>query len=400
MTPLDRDHLAKLKVLVVSHGYGYGDELLYFGEIFRELRNLVPQMAVAVDRAKTYRNPYKIVLEPLMQLYRRPIKRKAPDGQIYETEISVPAPTLLARLIARKTDVFITIEFTLPALITTLAATLSRRPLVLLVESDPAARGASTNRWVRKVKRWAVRRAAVIQTNNPQGLRYLVEDLGADQSRVRVAPYLTSRPPGPGAAIEPSTGPLRILFLNSLTERKGLRQFLGALAALSAAERAAIDLTIVGEGPERTDLESQAAELALGALRFVGRQTYDAVGQYYRAAEVLAIPSLADYRSLAGFEGLGYGLALLASCRDGATAETLVDGKNGLVIDPFDPEMMTEQVRRFLDDRSSVLAMRVASLELYREKYALEIVAENIAQSCLVAWRGDGGGVTDQIKGE
>lgn len=386
MAPTDQDpRLRELRVLILSHGYGYGDELLYFGEIFRELRSLIPRLGVAAERGKVYRNPYGIALEPLLKLFRRPIRRRAPDGQIYETEITFPSPALLLRLLVRPTDVLVTIEFTLPALIATLSATLSRRALVLLVESDPAARGGSSNRLVRLIKRWAVRRADVIQTNNANGLRYLVEDLGADPERVRVAPYLTSRPPGPEAFITQSSGQLRLLFVNSLTERKGLRQFFAALALLDSAELQEIDLTVVGDGPERAQLEHLAKSLGLGSVHFAGRQPYDALGAYYAAAEVLVIPSLADYRSLAGFEGLGYGLALFASCHDGATEETLIDGTNGFVIDPLTPAPMAERLRQLLKDRSKVSAMRKASLSLYRERYALEAIAENIASSCLAA---------------
>lgn len=386
MTPEERERAARLKVLMISHGYGYGDDFMYFGEIFRAFREIVPGFAVAVDRRASHRNPYAIPLAPLLRMIRRPIRRAAPDGQVYETEIALPSPGLLPRLMARRADVLITIEFTPPALLTALAASLSpRKRLVLLVESDPAARGGSSNPWVRRIKRWAVRRADVIQTNNAKGARYLVEDLGADPAKVRVAPYLTSRPPGPEVRIGQSQGPIRLLFANSINERKGLREFLAALALLDAERRSAIDLTVVGDGPERAELEAAAHALGLAGARFAGRKRYDELGAYYAAAEVLAIPSLADYRSLAGFEGLGYGLALLASRHDGATEETVREGVNGYVIDPADPAGIAARLTTLIVDRTRLTAMREASLALYKERFSLETVAENLAVTCLAA---------------
>lgn len=375
------------RVLFVSHGYGYGGDLMYFGEIFREFRDLVPQMGVAVDRGTSYLNPYGIPLLRIMRLFRRPIRRTAPDGQIYETEIAVPSPTLLLRLLAKPTDVLIAIEFTIPALITTLAAALSpRKRLVLLVESDPVSRGASSNPVVRWIKRWAVGRAQVIQTNNEKGKRYLVEDLGADAVKVMVAPYLTSRPPGPATRIERHDGPLRILFANSINPRKGVRQFIEALELLSPDVLQMIDLTVVGDGPERAELEQRAASLGLGdRVRFPGRRPYAELGEFYAQSDVLAIPSLADYRSLAGFEGLGYGLALLSSRHDGATEETVKDGINGYVIDPFAPHGLAERIERLARDRDLVMAMRSASLELYEQKFSLPAIAQNLARSVAVA---------------
>jgi len=387
MTPEDRERARHLRVLWVSHGYGYGGDMMYFAEIFRAFRAFVPQTGVVVDRDTAYSNPYAIPLLPLMKLLRRPIRRHAPDGQVYETEVTFPSPRLATRLAAQKVDVLLTIEFTLPALITTLVATLSRRKkLALLVESDPAGRGGSAHPLVRRIKRWAVRRADAIQTNNARGKRYLVEDLGADPAIVRVSPYLTSRPPGPDGAIVDHGGPLRILFANSVNTRKGMRQFLAALALLPPATRDGIAMTVVGDGPERRELEGIAATLGMAErLRFVGRRKYDELGAFYADADVLAIPSLADYRSLAGFEGLGYGLVLLSSQFDGATEETVRDGVNGYVIDPFDAEALAVKIAALVADRSLVLSMRQASKALYEEAFSLESVAEGIAQTCLVA---------------
>jgi len=386
MTPTERQRLAELRVLWVSASYGYDGDLMYFGEIFRHFRERVPKMAVAVDAGTRFRNPYGIELLPLMRQWRRPLRRRSPGGEAYATAVAVPGPALLPRLCASSANVLIAIEFTPAALIATLAARLSRKRLVLLVESDPAARGGSAHPLVRRVKRWAVRRADVIQTSDAKGLRYLVEDLGADPGAVRIAPYLTSCPPGPEARVEAREGPLRMLFANSLVPRKGMAELLKVLALLDPAVREAIELTIVGDGPERAELEARAADLAMGErLRFVGRRPYAELGEFYAAADVLVIPSLADYRSLAGFEGLAYGLALLASRHDGATEETVIDGVNGYAIEPRDAAMVAERIARLAQDRALLLRMRRASLARYEERFSLEKVAENLADSVALA---------------
>ncbi|KQM14714.1 glycosyltransferase family 4 protein [Novosphingobium sp. Leaf2] len=388
MTPQVRERLRALRVLWVSHGYGYGGDFMYFGEIFRCFRDLVPNMAVVVDDRTIFQNTYDIALRPILRVLRKPIKRTAPDGQVYETEIALPSPAFAARLAREKADVIITIEFTPAALIaTTVAALMPGRKLVLLVESDPSRRGGSANKAVRAVKRWAVRRAHVIQTNNVHGRRYLVEDLGAAPERVRVAPYLTSRPPGPETVITAHDGPLRLLFANSINPRKGLRELIAALALVDPAVRRTITLTVVGDGPERAELEEWAtATLDMGErLRFEGRRSYAQLGPFYAQADVLAIPSLADYRSLAGFEGLGYGLALLSSIHDGATEETLEDGINGFAIDPQDTATLARRIETLARDPDRVRAMRRAALDRYRDRFSLEAIAANLAESVALA---------------
>ena len=373
----------------MSHGFGYGGDLMYFGEIFRCLRTLIPRLTVVVDTETQFINPYHIALKPIMRLRRRAVRRTTADGQVYPTEIAVPEPALLGRLLREPAQVLITIEFTAPALMTTLAATLRRRTgLLLLVESDPAGRGGSKNPLVRQVKRWAVKRADIIQTNTEGGRRYLLEELQARPEKVRVAPYLTSRPPGPATDIRSSAGPLRLLFANSINQRKGLREFLQALASCDPAIRAQIDLTIVGDGPEKDELAAYAAQhIREARIDFHGRKTYGELGAFYSDAEVLVIPSLADYRSLAGFEGLGYGLALLASSRDGATEETVIDGENGFVIDPAKIDDLAARLSELVLDREAVLRMRKASLRLYEDRFSLERIAANIADSVALAAR-------------
>ena len=378
------------RVIWVSHGYGYGGDLMYFGEIFRAFREHVPAMAVAVDTMTQYRNPYDIALLPLMRLVRRKIRRTSPGGDVYETETTVPGPGLVWRLARWRPDVIIAIEFTPPALMAVIAAALPpARKLVLLIESDPAARGGSRNPLVLAVKRWAARRADVVQTNNPAGRRYAVEDLGVDPARLVVAPYLTSRPPGPEADTAPHAGPLRLLFANTIAERKGLGALLNALALLPADIRNSVDCTVVGDGPLRAGLEERAQGLEMGQrMRFSGRQAYRDLGAFYARADVLVIPSFADYRSLAGFEGLAYGLVLLASQFDGATAETVIEGQTGWTIDPGDPQAIADRIAALVRDRAMVTRMRAASLQRYHAQFSLERIAANLAQSVKLAIHG------------
>ncbi len=380
---VERVLIDRLSVTIVSHGYGYGGDLMYFGEIFQQLLSHVPRLQVAVDRHTRFDNRYALPLLPLMSLYSIPLKRRTGGGQVYDTEIRLPAPSLLARLLSLRSDVFVVIEFTPVSLTAMVAAWLGgNKPIVLLVESDPSARGSKRNWLVRRIKRWAVRRATIIQTNNAKGYDYLVHVLRADPARVRMAPYLTSRPPGPEVGPLAHDGPLRLLFVNSLTPRKGLRQALAALAMIEPAQRNQIALTIIGDGPERRSLEETAGQLDMGErLQFLGSCAYADLGQYLANADVLLAPSLADYRSLATFEGLGYGLALLASVHDGATEETVQDGRNGFRIDPHDPQQLARRISQLAQDRDLLQRMRKASLDLYRQHFSVEAVAANLAGS-------------------
>lgn len=385
-----------MRVLWVSHSFGYGNDLMYFGEIFRTFRSLVQDTAVVVDAAKNrmtpFRNPYGLKLLPILRQFCLPVRRQGDNGAEYRSEVVVPDPLLAVRVAAQKVDVLITIEFTPPALLTMLASrALRRKALLLLIESDPSGRGGSRNPLVLKMKRTAVSLADTIQTNNENGRRYLVEELCADPSRIVVAPYLTSRPPGPEVDLSADGPNLRLLFANSIVPRKGLMECIAALDRVSPEVRDRLELTIIGDGESRAEIEARTAGLGMGGrLRFLGHKTYDELGRYYAASDVLLIPSLADYRSLAGFEGLGYGLVLLSSKYDGASAETVKEGRNGYVIDPLEPDDLAGRLTELALDREKVRAMRRTSLDLYDSRFSLERVAGNIAECAALAIESSG----------
>lgn len=368
-------------IVWLSHGFGYNGELLYFGEIFRAFCAIRPETLICVDRATPFRNPYQLPLRPLLRFWRKRMTRSI-GGVAYEADIMVPSPGIVRRLRSLRPRAIIVIEFTPTALLGIVTAlTMSRTVRVLLVESDPSMRGGSTHPLVRAVKRWAVARMDAIQTNTVAGAHYLTKVLGADPSKVTVAPYLTSRPPGPPVEIGRPAARLRLLFANSLSERKGPDHFIEALGLCDGTVRAQLDATLVGDGPLRDRLEARVDALDLGGtVLFAGPCRYDELHGYYSSADVLVIPSLADYRSLSSFEGLAYGLALLASRFDGASQETVVDGENGILVDPRDHHAFAAGLAQLVADPDRVLRFRRASLSRY-ERFSVEAVARNLSDT-------------------
>ncbi len=178
---------------------------------------------------------------------------------------------------------------------------------------------------------------------------------------------------------------MHLLFVNSLTARKGCRQLLEGLALLPPEIAGRIDLTIVGDGPERPALEALAAKLTGIPVHFAGAQPYAQLGKFYAAADVLAVPSLADYRSLAGFEGLGHGLALLASAADGASAETLDGGRTGIAIDPANPAGIAAAIARMVEDPAMLAGMQRNAAALFAARFSFARIADNLVTSLQLA---------------
>lgn len=341
-------------------------------------------MFVCVDGSRRFENPYGLDLKGILRKWSIPLVRRMKDGSLYPSQVAIPSPSFLVRLLRLKPDAIIVIEFTPIAILGTIAAkVIGRAKLVLLVESDPASRGGSRNPLVLAIKRWVARRADVIQTNNEAGARYLTGTLRACPEKVHVAPYLTSRPPGPQPPVDPvADRRIRLLFANSLTERKGLRHVFIALSQLPGEILQRVELTVVGDGPERQSLEQLARKLGIGgAVWFAGARRYCELGPFYANADVLVAPSLADYRSLASFEGLNYGLALLVSERDGAARETVISGETGFTFTPEDHAQIIGLITRLVTDRALLAKCRKGSLFLGKTRYCVNTAAHNIADS-------------------
>ncbi len=380
------NHLADLRVIWISPSYGYGGNLLYFKGLFTAFCKRFPQTGIMVDPDVRYHDAEGIPFVPKLTGW--VIKRtRQVGGASYDASVHIPSPRFVAQLRSLRPDAVVAIEFTLVSLVTLVLASFSKRfAVLLLVESNPAARGGKAHGLALTVKRWACKKADAIQTSNEAGRRFLIDQLLVDSKKIRVAPYLTSSPPRPAIRSKPAQdGKLRILFANSLTARKGAHALLEALALLPSAVAKRIDLTFVGDGPERASLERQAAILSGPQIRFVGAKPYSSLGEYYQQADVLAVPSLADYRSLAGFEGLSYGLALLASIADGASTETLDSGRAGIAIDPANPVSIADAIRRLAEQPEFLSSCQANAADLFERKFSFERITDSLADSLMAA---------------
>lgn len=94
------------------------------------------------------------------------------------------------------------------------------------------------------------------------------------------------------AATKTLGAPLRVLFAGRLAPEKRVGVLVEA-AKLAADRGVALELVIVGDGPERAALTDQVQRLDLTSrVRFVGAVPFDAAMHWYRWAHCLVLPSV------------------------------------------------------------------------------------------------------------
>lgn len=168
-------------------------------------------------------------------------------------------------------------------------------------------------------------------------------------------PSISTRPREPG--------PLRLLLLCRLTEEKGIRVVLDAVARLP--RELPFSLTIGGRGP----LEPVVRQAAAGDVRitFAGFVQGDAKHALLQSADHLLIPSLwYENAPVAVIEAAAYRIGLIGS-RIGGIPELVVEGQSGWLFEPGNAASLADIIRglvagelhlRDLDQTATAIAER------------------------------------------
>ncbi|TLD69941.1 glycosyltransferase family 4 protein [Phragmitibacter flavus] len=103
------------------------------------------------------------------------------------------------------------------------------------------------------------------------------------------------------------------------------------------------NLTILGDGPLRENLEHQVSELALGSfVSLPGFLQYDELPDYYAKASAFIHASTTEQWGLVVNEAMASGLPVMVSNRCGCANDLVVDGANGFVFDPYDTQSIAD----------------------------------------------------------
>jgi glycosyltransferase involved in cell wall biosynthesis len=139
---------------------------------------------------------------------------------------------------------------------------------------------------------------------------------------------------------------LRLVSIGMLIPSKGTDIILAALADLDPALR--VELTLVGDGPERSRLAAMAAEPTLaGRVHFTGVLEPSEIPAVLACHDVLVLASHSEGRPNVVVEAMAAGRAVVASNIPGV-AELVQDGENGLLFPADEPAALVNQLRRLI----------------------------------------------------
>ncbi|HZP63867.1 MAG TPA: glycosyltransferase [Terriglobales bacterium] len=140
-----------------------------------------------------------------------------------------------------------------------------------------------------------------------------------------------------------------ILSVGNLIPIKGHELLLRAIAALQAQFPDFV-CEIIGDGPERSHLQSLAINLAVSdKVRFLGRQSREHVAQAMRRCSIFALPSSYEGLGCVYIEAMSAGKPIIA-CRDQGIQDIVEHGRNGWLIAPRDLSSLTDALAILLQD--------------------------------------------------
>jgi glycosyltransferase involved in cell wall biosynthesis len=198
--------------------------------------------------------------------------------------------------------------------------------------------------------------------------------LGYPRQSIFVAPNAAARRPGgPLPARAASSDRASLLFVGRLQRRKRVDALLHACAALPEPRPR---LVIVGDGPERAELEALAGRIYPQA-EFAGAKHGEQLKPYFAAADLFVLPGTGG---LAIQEAMANGLPVIVARGDG-TQDDLVRAGNGWQIAPDDEAALRETIRQALSDAKRLRRMGEESHRIVRDEINIEKMVEVFVQA-------------------
>ncbi|MCT0227558.1 glycosyltransferase family 4 protein [Synechococcus sp. CS-1331] len=212
-------------------------------------------------------------------------------------------------------------------------------------------------------------------------VRNTLETFNASSALIKVIPF--------GSPLVPTLsktcshdGPLRVLYVGSLGQRKGLSYALDAIDILGSQ----VKLTLIGKRPV---LDCVPLNLALDKHHWIESLPHDQILEQMACHDILLLPSLFEGYALVISEALSRGLPVITTPNSGAT-ETVRDGIEGFIVPIRDVDAIADRLQILIDDRARLALMshyclqRAADLSwsMYEDSIST-IVQENLCLSAL-----------------
>jgi len=150
------------------------------------------------------------------------------------------------------------------------------------------------------------------------------------------------------------------------------------LAAFPQVKQENLKLIIVGEGPERGNLQAAAESLGISESVIFAGQT-DQIQAFYELADMCVISSHSEGSSNVLLEAMA-GKVPVVSTSVGGVPEMVEDNESALLIPPRDPHAMAAAIIRLLEDKQLAQRLATNASQLAADRYSPENYARSMVE--------------------
>ncbi|MDV2996195.1 MAG: D-inositol-3-phosphate glycosyltransferase [Chroococcidiopsis sp. SAG 2025] len=373
---MDRSHNFRIAWLLPVAWFYWQPALCQFTQIFPQTKvftGLFPGFARGFDNS--------FVVEVVGKFH---VLETARETTGYGSNFTYLSPSIIFHLLRLRPHVIFSSSFGVWTILALLLKPLCWWRVIIAYEGSSPGVDYRNSALRLLVRRLMVKFADACITNSQAGKAYLVDILNAKDSRVFVQPY--EIPDTKTLVIQENIDldnsqlqrPI-FLFVGHIIPRKGLQILLEACKILQRQGYREYTLQVVGNGPQHEELGKFAQEHHLtDCIQWVGRVDYNLISTYFRNADVFVLPTLEDTWGVVVLEAMLLGKPVLCSTGAG-TAELIVNGENGYVFDPNQPEKLAELMRQFIDRPTAIEDMGKKAQQIMSQ-YTPEAASKCLAQ--------------------
>jgi glycosyltransferase involved in cell wall biosynthesis len=196
----------------------------------------------------------------------------------------------------------------------------------------------------------------------------LIANFGVSRDRTSLVPYGVHRD---WLAIEARPARGRVLFVGEPNLRKGIHYFAMAAARLRRTG-CRYEFRVAGTVPQPV-----AQQPLCRNMLFLGRVPRARIHEEFAAADVLALPSLAEGSAGVTYEALAAGVPVVTTPAAGSVVR---DGVDGRIVPERDPVALADAIAEIVEDQDKRSRMTAAARQRARD-YSWERYGERIVQA-------------------
>jgi glycosyltransferase involved in cell wall biosynthesis len=168
--------------------------------------------------------------------------------------------------------------------------------------------------------------------------------------------------------------PLRILFVGSMGQRKGLGDLFEAMKILAGKD---VELVVMGSLLDSMDFYRSEFK----NFRYEPGRSHNQVLELMRSCDVFCLPSIVEGRALVMQEAMSQQLPIIITPNTGG-ADLVIEGQTGFLVPVKSPEKIAEKINWFLDNKGQIPLMGKMAQE-HASKYTWEQYGHQVVNSII-----------------